>query len=108
MYITDQDYINIGENALDIVQQSKPENREAAEKFAMDFAAGYLRARYDVNAAFAREGNEKHGARRMSDGYSALQDGAQSALPDELGEVREAIQPAGGMARGGTVLRSDA
>ncbi|MCI9665243.1 MAG: hypothetical protein HFI46_15500 [Lachnospiraceae bacterium] len=26
----------------------------------------------------------------------------------ELGEVREAIQPAGGMARGGTVLRSDA
>ena len=35
MYITEQDYINIGENALDIVQQSKPENREAAEKFAM-------------------------------------------------------------------------
>ena len=56
----DQDYINIGENALDIVQQSKPENREAAEKFAMDFAAGYLRARYDVNAAFAREDNERN------------------------------------------------
>ena len=60
MYITEQDYINIGENALDIVQQSKPENREAAEKFAMDFAAGYLRARYDVNAAFAREDNERN------------------------------------------------
>lgn len=60
MYITEQDYINIGENALDIIQQSKPENREAAEKFAMDFAAGYLRARYDVNAAFAREDNERN------------------------------------------------
>lgn len=60
MYITKQDYINIGEGALDIVQQSKPENREAAEGFAMDFAAGYLRARYDVSAAYAKEGDERN------------------------------------------------
>ena len=42
MYITEQDYINIGEEALKIVQQSKEENRLLAERFAMDFAAGYL------------------------------------------------------------------
>ena len=60
MYITEQDYINIGENALEVVQQSKPENREAAEKFAMDFAAGYLRTRYDVDATFAKEGDKRN------------------------------------------------
>lgn len=60
MYITEQDYINIGEEALKIVQQSKKENRLLAERFAMDFAAGYLRGRYDVDAAFSREGDERN------------------------------------------------
>ena len=60
MYITEQDYINIGEEALKIVQQSKEENRLLAERFAMDFAAGYLRGRYDVDAAFSREGDERN------------------------------------------------
>lgn len=60
MYITEQDYINIGKEALDIVQQSKPENRLLAERFAEDFAKGYLRARYDVEAAFALEGDRRN------------------------------------------------
>ncbi len=55
MYITDQDYINIGENALDIVQQSKPENREAAGEVCYGLCGRISGARYDVNAAFARE-----------------------------------------------------
>ena len=60
MYITEQDYINIGGEALKIVQQGKEENRLLAERFAMDFAAGYLRGRYDVDAAFSREGDERN------------------------------------------------
>lgn len=54
MYITEQDYINIGENALDIVQQSKPENREAAGEVRYGLCGRILRARYDVNAGFAK------------------------------------------------------
>lgn len=40
MYITEEDYINIGEEALKIVQQSKKENRLLAERFAMDLPPG--------------------------------------------------------------------
>lgn len=84
MYITEQDYINIGEEALKIVQQSKEENRLLAERFAMDFAAGYLRGRYDVDAAFSREGDERNMALGgVPDGYRAVQDGAGPAGPHE-------------------------
>ena len=59
-YINIEDYNNIGKEALDIVQQSNEKNRELAEKYAMDFAAGYLRDRYDVNAIFSQEGDERN------------------------------------------------
>lgn len=59
-YIELEDYNNIGKDALDVVQQSDEQNRILAEKYAMDFAAGYLRGRYDLEKAFALTGDERN------------------------------------------------
>ena len=59
-YIELEDYNNIGKDALDVVQQSNEQNRLLAEQYAMDFAAGYLRGRYDLTKAFALTGNERN------------------------------------------------
>ena len=55
-YIELEDYNNIGKDALDVVQQSNEQNRLLAEQYAMDFAAGSLRGRYDLTKAFAMTG----------------------------------------------------
>ena len=60
MYIEKTDYNNIGKEALEIVQQSDEQNRRLAEQYAMDFAAGYLRSRYDVVKSYAKEGSERN------------------------------------------------
>ena len=59
-YIELEDYNNIGKDALDVVQQSNEQNRLLAEQYAMDFAAGYLRGRYDLTKAFALTGDERN------------------------------------------------
>lgn len=59
-YIEIEDYNNIGKDALDVVQQSDEQNRILAEKYAMDFAAGYLRGRYDLAKAFSMTGDERN------------------------------------------------
>lgn len=59
MFITEKDYIQVGESALKIMQQSSEENRKSAEQRAMSRIAASLRGRYDVEATFAREGNER-------------------------------------------------
>lgn len=59
-YIELEDYNNIGKDALDVVQQSNEQNRLLAEQYAMDFAAGYLRGRYDLTKAFAMTGDERN------------------------------------------------
>ena len=60
MYITIEDYNNIGRDALEVVQQSNEQNRILAERYAIDFASGYLRGRYDVEKTFAKEGDDRN------------------------------------------------
>ena len=59
MFITENDYIQVGSEALKIMQQSSKENRLAAEQRAMSRIAAALRGRYDIEGTFAREGEER-------------------------------------------------
>lgn len=59
MFIAENDYIQVGTEALNIMQKSSEENRLMAEQRALSRIAGALRGRYDVEAAFAREGSER-------------------------------------------------
>lgn len=59
MFITENDYIQVGTDALKIMQQSSEENRLLAEERALSRIAGALRGRYDVEAAFARESKQR-------------------------------------------------
>lgn len=61
MFITDEDYkVVIGENALRIVTQVSSENRANAETEAIEEIAGYLRPKYDCNAIFSAEGENRN------------------------------------------------
>ena len=60
MYIEQEDYNNIGRDALEVVQQSNEQNRILAERYAIDFASGYLRGRYDVAKTFAMTGDNRN------------------------------------------------
>ena len=56
MYITDEDYrtaITLEEQA---VISEHTNEWQAAERVAIELASGYLRARYDVDKAFAARG----------------------------------------------------
>lgn len=59
MFITEEDYIQVGTDALKIMQQSSEDNRKTAEQRALSRIAAALRGRYDVDATFAREGDER-------------------------------------------------
>lgn len=59
MFITYDDYIQVGKEALDIMKQSTDENRLAAEERALSLIASYLRGRYDVEKTFAAGGCER-------------------------------------------------
>lgn len=59
MFITEEDYIQVGSDALKIMQQSSDENRRVAEQRALSRIAAALRGRYDVEKAFACEGGER-------------------------------------------------
>ena len=54
MFITEDDYIQVGAEALKIMQQSQEENRVAAEKRALARVASALRGRYDIERASAK------------------------------------------------------
>lgn len=59
MYITDQDYrLAISEEEQAIISEY-PQEWQAAELASMELASGYLRARYDVDKEFRREGSER-------------------------------------------------
>lgn len=60
MYIELEDYNNIGHDALEVVQQSDEKNRTLAEKYAIDFASGYLRGRYDLEKTFSQSGDGRN------------------------------------------------
>jgi len=59
MFLTEEDYITTSDAALAILQQSKPGNREKAEKSAIDEISGYLRERYDIKKIFTATGDAR-------------------------------------------------
>lgn len=61
MFITEEDYkVVIGDTALQVLAQTDPGNREAAEAEAIEEISGYLRQRYDCDAVFAAEGSDRN------------------------------------------------
>lgn len=60
MYVTEDDYVVIGADALGILQKSEPARREVAEASAAQEITGYLGGRYDLKAEFARTGTERN------------------------------------------------
>ena len=54
MYVTEDDYVVIGADALAILQKSETSRREVAERSAAEEITGYLGARYDMAAEFAK------------------------------------------------------
>jgi phage gp36-like protein len=61
MFLTTEDYRPVcGEEELDVLQQSETQIREQAERTAIEEISSYLRARYDVEAAFAATGSDRN------------------------------------------------
>lgn len=60
MFLIEEDYITTSEDALRVLQQSKPEKRLTAEGMAIEEIAGYLRARYDTEKVFGAEGSKRN------------------------------------------------
>lgn len=60
MFLTEEDYIVASSTALSVLQQSFEENRERAERMAIEEVSGYLRSRYDVEKVFAATGAERN------------------------------------------------
>lgn len=59
MFITEEDYIQISADALNILKQSKENNRIMAEERAKETVSSYLNARYDMDKAYMAEGEER-------------------------------------------------
>ena len=60
MFLMEEDYIVASKDALNVLQQSSKENRERAERMAIEEVSGYLRSRYDVKRVFAATGTERN------------------------------------------------
>ena len=61
MFLSELDYRTVcDEEELDVLTRSDTTTREKAERAAMEEVASYLRSRYDVNQAFAAEGDERN------------------------------------------------
>ena len=61
MFINDEDYsVVIGEQALKVISQISDDNRANAEEEAIEEISSYLRPKYDTEALFSAEGNERN------------------------------------------------
>jgi len=61
MFLNADDYrVVTGQEDLAVITQSSEEIRQKAEKTAMEEIAGYVRSRYDIDAAFAAEGDARN------------------------------------------------
>lgn len=60
MFLTEEDYIVASSTALSVLQQSSEENRERAERMAIEEVSGYLRSRYNVEKVFSATGAERN------------------------------------------------
>jgi phage gp36-like protein len=60
MFLEINDYYAISPTALKVFEQCKVENRERAEKAAIEEVSSYLRGRYDINKIFSATGEERN------------------------------------------------
>ena len=90
MFFNEEDYkVVIGENALKVISQVSTENRARAEDEAIEEIASYLRPKYDTNAIFGAEGNQRNSIIVMYTCDIALYHMAAS-LPQKMGtEIRK-------------------
>lgn len=90
MFLTQDDYVVVGDSALKVLQQSSDENRGKAEGFAQEEISGYLRSRYDVEKVFSAIGEDRNQVIVMYMCDIALYH-MVSWLPNRMGwDVREA------------------
>ena len=90
MFFNEDDYkVVIGENALKVISQVSVENRARAEDEAIEEISSYLRPKYDTNAIFSAEGNQRNSIIVMYICDIALYHMAAS-LPQKMGtEIRK-------------------
>lgn len=90
MYITEEDYrVVVGENALKVISQTDETNRLMAEVEAQEEIACYLRPKYDCEAIFAAEGEQRNRQIVMYTCDIALYH-MVSAMPQKMGaEIRK-------------------
>ena len=61
MFLTTEDYAAVTDTTtLDVIQQSDEATRQRAEAYAIEEISSYLRARYDMQAAFAATGDDRN------------------------------------------------
>lgn len=90
MFITEEDYkVVIGDTALKVISQVSAENRTNAEAEAREEISGYLRPKYDCEAVFIAEGNDRNRLVVMYTCDIALYH-MSAAMPQKMGsEIRE-------------------
>ena len=90
MFITDEDYkVVIGDQALKVISQVSEINRENAEKEAIEEISSYLRPKYDTEAVFQAQGNERNRLIVMYTADCALYHMCAS-IPQKMGmEIRK-------------------
>jgi len=90
MFLTDNDYrVVIGETAFKAVSQASEEIIYTAEKEALEEIAGYLRPKYDINAVFSAQAEQRNPQVVMVAADIALYH-MVSSMPNRLGyEIRE-------------------
>ncbi len=59
MYIENEDYIQVGAEALKIMQNCDDGRRDKAEQRAVSEVSSYLRYRYDVDKTFTKTGTDR-------------------------------------------------
>lgn len=90
MFLKDSDYkVVIGDNALKVISQVSPENRQNAETEAIEEISGYLRPKYDTNAVFSAKDDERNKLIVMYTCDIALYH-MSAAMPQKMGsEIRK-------------------
>ena len=90
MFVTEEDYrVVIGETALKVISQVSEENRTNAEAEAREEIAGYLRPKYDCEAVFNAEDDDRNRLIVMYTCDIALYH-MSASMPQKMGsEIRE-------------------
>ncbi len=90
MFITEEDYkVVVGDTALKVISQTSQENRANAELEAREEISGYLRPKYDTEAVFSAEGDQRNRLIVMYTCDIALYH-MSASVPQKMGvEIRE-------------------